>query len=92
MMSEHKNRDSGELDMAVAYVLGEATEEERFGFENALAKGDEEANSSYNNASRTIDELSGVLVPENPPPFAKDRVMARVRTDSVTYFVPPEEG
>ena len=80
-----------ELDRAVAYVLGEVSDEEKANFETALATGDKNANQSYTNATRTIDELAGVLIPEPPPPFAKDRVMARVRTDSVTYFVPPEQ-
>jgi len=81
----------GELDRAVAYVLGEFDGVEKADFEAALATGDKNANQSYTNATRTIDELAGVLIPESPPPFAKDRVMARVRTDSVSYFVPPEE-
>jgi hypothetical protein len=84
-------RDSGELDLAVAYVLGEATEEERFGFETALAKGDENANYSYTNATKSISKLTGILSPEAPPPFAKERVMARVREDSVMCFMPPPE-
>ncbi len=86
-----RESDKAELDLAVAYVLGETTDEERHGFESALATGDKEANSSYSNATRSIDELTGVLPPEAPPAFAKDRVMARVREDNVTYFVPPPQ-
>jgi hypothetical protein len=45
----------------------------------------------YEEAGPVIAEIPGILSPATPPPFAKDRVMARVRTDSVSYYI-PESG
>ena len=84
-------RESVELDIAVAYVFGEGSDEERVEFETALATGDEGANDSYSNATNSISELSGIISPEAPPPFAKEKVMARVRDGSVVFFVPPPD-
>jgi hypothetical protein len=90
-ISQARIRDSAELDLAVAYVLGEASDEERAGFETALAAGDEGANHSYADATNSISELSSILSPEAPPPFAKEKVMARVRDGTIVFFVPPPD-
>jgi hypothetical protein len=46
------------------------------------------ATAWYEDAATEIAELPSILSPASPPPFAKDRVMARVRKDSVNYYIP----
>jgi len=48
----------------------------------------ESATAWYEDAATEIAELPAILSPASPPPFAKDRVMRRVRTDSVNYYIP----
>ncbi|GEM_PF-6990347 len=80
-----------DVDGEVAYMLGDTIEEDRFDTESALMADTGESNAAFLTETQSGDELTGVLPPEIPPSIAKDRIMARVREDSVTYFVPPPE-
>lgn len=85
---EHSQGFNAALDRVLAYVMGEGTAEERLEFEMALEAGDPDITIAYYEVSGTLARLPSVLDPVTPPPFAKDRVLAKVRLDAVPLVLP----
>jgi hypothetical protein len=84
-------RESVEVDLAVDYIPGEDSGEARADFEKSIEARGEDGNDSYAGTTNSISELSRRHTREAPPPFAKEKVMARVRDGSIVYFVPPSD-
>jgi hypothetical protein len=84
-------RESVEVDLSVDYIPGEVSGEARADFEKSPGARGEDGNDSYAETANSISELSRRRSPEAPPPFAKEKVMARVRDGSIVYFVPPSD-
>ena len=69
------------LDLVLAYVLGDISEPERIEFEDRLSAGDTELALAYEQALESFSGLPRALTSAIPPPFVKERVLARVRTE-----------
>lgn len=68
--------------------MGEGTDQERLEFEQALQAGDPEIMIAYYQVSGLLAEIPNVLSPVAPPPFVKDRVLAKVRVDAEQFVLP----
>ena len=73
------------LDLVLAYILGDVTDEQRSAFEARLAAGDPEIVASYHKALETFSSLPKALTASIPPPFVKERIMSRARENAVDY-------
>jgi hypothetical protein len=81
-----------QLDLVLAYILGEVTEEERLRVEVLLASNDPQLKRYFEQSLDIFAELPSALPPAAPPAFIKDRVMARVHEDAVAYLIADDLG
>ncbi len=89
--SRVKESSDEKLDLVLAYVLGDVTETERSAFEGRLAAGDTELVFAYEQALESFSGLPRALTSAVPPPFVKERVLARVQDDEALEMIFFEE-
>jgi hypothetical protein len=77
-----------QLDLMLAYLLGDVTEEERMHVEILLSSGEPEISNSFQLAMTAFAELPRALTAAVPPPFVKERIMDRVHEDVAAYVAP----
>jgi hypothetical protein len=88
-MSEQNVNDM--LERVLSHVLNDSTAAERKQFESDIAKGDFELELALDRIQRLFANIPAAMHPTPTPAFLKDRLLLRVREESLVALTDAED-